>query len=111
MSNFSDWPACGECMAKRPDLPFVPVEEYELIPEGVLIGAFRVVVVAKCSHGRGFRGDTVKTQHSTIDVPVWWNLDPAKPLSCKHLVAAVRTLRFFVPGAGAPQHRMVTLVH
>ena len=111
MSNYADWPTCGECMTRRPNLPFVPVEEYELVPEGELHGGFRVVCIAKCSHGRGFRSGTVHTQHSVIDVPTWWNLDLAKPLASKHLVAAVRTLVFFAPGRGAPQHRMVTLVH
>lgn len=123
MSSLADWPVCAECTRrKREDDPeyrgTVPVEEYGVdVDEGNAVlfsGSYsvRVTVVAACSHGRGFRSDTVRHQASEpIDCPHWWNVDRAKPLKSHYLRHAIRTLAFFKPGETKPAHRMVTLVH
>ena len=95
------WPICAVC-SERCQEPTV-VEEYEIpgveleSPERVT----EVVVVARCSHGAGFRPGTIREQHAKIEVPEWWGV--------AHIDDAIRSLIFFAPGADKmPTHKLVT---
>jgi hypothetical protein len=94
------WPICAVCSEACQEP--TAVEEYE-IPAVQLEGEERIkclTVIARCSHGKGFRPGTVKEQHAKIDVPEWWGI--------AHVDDAVRSLIFFAPGHGAPAHKLVT---
>jgi hypothetical protein len=95
------WPLCAVC-SERCQEPTV-VEEYGIPADGVIRKKGRIVrftVVASCSHGRGFRPGTVRTQRARIEVPEWWGI--------AHQDDAIRSLIFFVPGHGNPEHTLVT---
>lgn len=120
MSHAQDWPVCAECSARwkaKGEDGTVPVEEYgvEVDDTGRVLYSgnysVRVTVVARCSHGAGFRASAVREQRSEpIDCPHWWNVDRETPLSSHYLRHAIRTIVFFRPGEGKAHHRMVTLV-
>lgn len=80
------------------------VEEYGVPPDSVVRredgSTKRFVVEAACSHGRGFKAGTVSRQRARIEVPEWWGV--------AHQDAAIRSLIFFKPGEGAPEHNLVT---
>ncbi len=96
------WPQCGVCSDRHKG--WWPVEEYgteEAKPVGPDYRG-RVIVIAKCSHGRGFKRGAIREQHATIDVPIWWGN--------AHLADAIRALVFFKAGEGAPDHGLVTRI-
>ena len=100
--ELDNWPKCAVC-SERWGEPTV-VEEYELDPNACIYDdkgrIERCAVIARCSHGRGFKPGTVREQHSRIDVPEWWG--------DAHLLDAISALIFFAPGGGAPHHGLVT---
>jgi hypothetical protein len=100
--ELSHWPLCAVC-SERCCEPTV-VEEYEVPPGDCKRDGngriTRVVVVARCSHGRGFKPGTIREQRAGFDVPEWWGN--------AHVDDAVRSLIFFAPGHGAPAHTLVT---
>ena len=102
--ELSNWPLCGPCSELYGE-PTV-VEEYE-VPADSCIRAdngriLRLQVIARCSHGRGFKHGTVREQRARIEVPEWWG--------DAHLIQAISGLIFFAPGAGAPEHNLVTSI-
>lgn len=106
MSEVHHWPKCAVC-SERCCEP-TAVEEYEVPADGVLrdrLDAERIVrftVIARCSHGRGFKRGTVREQHCKVDVPDWWGV--------AHMDDAIRKLIFFAPGVGSPEHNLVTRI-
>lgn len=104
MGEQRHWPQCAVCSEQHAG--WYPVEEYEIVsgekPRGPAYRG-RIVVIAKCSHGRGFKRESVRTQHADIDVPIWWGE--------AHLKDAVAALVFFKSGQGAPDHGLVTRIH
>lgn len=104
MAEVHHWPICAVCSEKWSE-PTV-VEEYEIPPDGVMRDStdperiVRFTVIARCSHGRGFKPGTVREQRCRVDVPEWWGV--------AHMDDAIRQLIFFAPGVGDPEHRLVT---
>lgn len=97
-SEFDHWPTCAACSERAHGR--VVVEEYEVDPglEG------RLTVIARCSHGRGFKAEHVHEQRCVITPPEWWGL--------AHRDDAIRGLIFFIPGTGPViEHGMVTQVN
>lgn len=123
-SNYVDWPTCAECSDRRKlthpfEDPWCPVEEYGVEVDdtpNILLASYtiRIVVTARCSHGRGDRDSferlARKQTSEPIDCPIFWNVDRMEPLKSHYLRAAIRSLTFF-RGEAKPSHRMVTLVH
>lgn len=99
------WPLCAVCTQLYEE-PTV-VEEYEVPADSVIRQdesqrVTRFAVIARCSHGRGFKRGTVREQRARVDVPEWWGIG--------HMDAAIQSLIFFKPGEGAPDHGMVTRI-
>ena len=104
--ELSHWPICAVCSETWGE-PTV-VEEYGVPPDSIkrrrdhdeTIECFQVV--ARCSHGRGFRKGTVREQRARVEVPEYWGK--------AHMDDAIRSLIFFAPGAGSPTHNIVTSI-
>jgi hypothetical protein len=100
------WPICAVCSETWGEP--TTVEEYEVPADSVIrrgsdLTVCRFQVIARCSHGRGFKPGTVREQRARVDVPEWWGK--------AHMDAAISLLTFFVPGAGkSPDHGMVTRI-
>ena len=100
MSEIDLWPTCGECTLRQGGR-WVPVESYERLPDGPprrLTCRSTMTIRASCSHGND--GVRPLVQSVTFDIPHWWGT--------AHELDAIKALRFFVPGHGAPEHGMVT---
>lgn len=98
------WPLCAVCseVCREPTV----VEEYEVPADSCICNRdgnlTRFQVIARCSHGRGFKRGTVREQRARIDVPEWWGV--------AHINDAIAALIFFAPGAGSPEHNIVTSI-
>jgi hypothetical protein len=80
----------------------VPVEGYDVeheLPKSPLCKE-DVVVRAWCSHGTGQK----HYRMARIEVPFWWSGE-------QHLLSAIASLLFFVPGERTAEHGLVTRIN